>query len=729
MYITNKGTRRSIRKGHAIPLKKSESKQKPAKKQQKIVYNACQRCRFGAIFHSIEMKPLLQRCLFYRYPGFMLQKLSETLILLFHRAGCIIWPGTFALLLSLIVFFAVSPSLAGSAVLQDEDTPERVWGINFEGNETYPGMALRNIIALESPSFFRKFRFWNRSGFDFDATELRRDEIRIQRYYQRRGFPDVAVRSEVREGRRDWVRRIDFHIEEGEPTMIRSVRYELDADEEVVSWLEEQREFSRAQRRQLLQEGRRYQLIQHSDVEGLFLSTLRNLGFAFADTYVTAHVDTAGHVADVLITLIPGPRTYFGEIRVDGHQTVPESIVLRQSDLKPGDSFSSRKLRTAQQQIFGHPLFRFATVNMPPQEPDSLVDINIRVREHALRSVRVQAGVGREEIVRLNLSWLHRNPLGNAHTFSVSTRASFREQRANLDYHIPFVFNPKSRINISPFGQRLDEPGYILLRGGINNSFIYQISREAAANISYEFTRNREIIESSDFTLPDERQRYNISALTFSGFYNRLEVEQYQGWAFRPYAEFSGLLGTGTLRYNRYSLDIRRYFDLTRSTQLAIRNEGGMINRVGNRDLPSNIRKYTGGTSSVRGWQRRQLGPKRAIFDVDGEFAGYVPIGGRAMYHFNLELRQELHMLIRHFGMAVFLDGGAVWERISDINAEDMQFGVGGGFRYQSPIGPIRIDLAYKVNPTDEDLSIFEGEDFGNWFSRWGIHFSIGQAF
>ncbi len=615
------------------------------------------------------------------------------------------------------------------AAILDDERPERVWGIDFKGNDTYPGMMLRNIIALEAPSFFRKFRFWNRSGFDYDATELRRDAIRIERFYQRRGFPHVTVRTEVKEGRRDWVRRIVFHIEEGEPTMIRSLRYEIDTDDDTKAWLEEQREFNRAQRRQLMQEGRRYQLIQHSDVEGLFLSTLRNLGFAFAETGVTAVVDTAGRHADLLFTLVPGPETYFGNIRVDGHKTVPETIVLRQSDLKEGDRFSSRKLRTAQQQIFGHPLFRFVTVNLPPQKPDSLVDINIRVREHALRSIRVQAGVGFEEIVRVGVSWKHRNPLGNAHTFSVNTRASFLEQRANLDYHIPYVFNPKSRINISPFGQRLDEPGYVILRGGINNTFIYQISREAAAIVSYEITRNRELVESSDVTIPDEEQRYNISALTFSGYYNKLELEQFQGWALRPYAEYSGFFGTGSLRYNRYRLDIRRYFDITRSTQLAFRNEGGIITRVGDHDLPSNVRMYAGGTSSVRGWQRRQLGPKRAIIDGSGRFINYVPVGGKAMYHFNLEMRQELHQLIRHFGFAVFLDGGAVWERISHFDLEEMQFGVGGGLRYQSPIGPVRIDLAYKVNPTDEDLNIFDGEDFGNWFSRWGIHFSIGQAF
>ncbi len=623
---------------------------------------------------------------------------------------------------------AMSAGSSGRGMFED-DSPERVWNMDFKGNDTYSNMVLRNIIALEAPSLIRKLRFWNRSGFDFDATELRRDEIRIQRYYQRRGFPHVRVESEVREGRRDWSRRIIFTIREGEPTIINSVRYEIDAESGVVDYLEEQGEYQRARRSQVMQEDRRYQLIQHSDVEGLFLATLRNLGFAHADVYVTAQVDTAGMYADIIFTLTPGPLAYFGNIHIEGNETVPESLVKRQSELYTGDQFSSRKLRNAQQQIFGHPLFRFATVNMPPQPADSLVNINIRVREHALRSVRVQGGVGLEEIVRLSLSWMHRNPFGNAHTFSVSTRSSFLEQRANLDYYIPYVFNPKSRINISPFGQRLDESGYLLLRGGINNSFIYQLSREAAGTVSYEFTRNREILLSSDVTLPDEEQRYNISALRFSGYYNKLEVEQYQGWAIRPFAEFSGLFGSGTLRYNRYMLDVRRYFDIIGSTQLAIRNEGGIMTFTGFETLPSNVRFYTGGTSSVRGWQRRQLGPKRAIIDEEGEFEEYVPVGGKAMYHFNLELRQELDWLIRHFGFALFLDGGSVWEETEDFNMNDLQFGVGGGFRYQSPIGPVRIDLARKINPTDEDLNIYEGEDFGNWFSRWGIHFSIGQAF
>jgi len=92
-------------------------------------------------------------------------------------------------------------------------------------------------------------------------------------------------------------------------------------------------------------------------------------------------------------------------------------------------------------------------------------------------------------------------------------------------------------------------------------------------------------------------------------------------------------------------------------------------------------------------------------------------------------LRQELRGLIPNFGLAAFLDGGQVWEDASNLEDRPVQFGAGGGIRYQSPIGPVRIDVGYKINPSDQDLNIFNGEDFGSGWSRIGIHFSIGQAF
>jgi outer membrane protein insertion porin family len=117
------------------------------------------------------------------------------------------------------------------------------------------------------------------------------------------------------------------------------------------------------------------------------------------------------------------------------------------------------------------------------------------------------------------------------------------------------------------------------------------------------------------------------------------------------------------------------------------------------------------------------------VFDDQGNFQNYAARGGRISFTVNTELRFRLDSFFKGFGVAAFLDGGQVWRTFGEIDMSGLQFGLGGGFRYQSPVGPIRIDIARKLNPTDEDLNIFQGVNYGSAWDRWGIHFSIGQAF
>jgi outer membrane protein insertion porin family len=221
---------------------------------------------------------------------------------------------------------------------------------------------------------------------------------------------------------------------------------------------------------------------------------------------------------------------------------------------------------------------------------------------------------------------------------------------------------------------------------------------------------------------------YNISAVQLSGIYNESTGQRGRGWAIRPFLEFSGFFETGSIVYQRFSLDVRRFLNLGRTTRLALRTDAGLLLSGSPFDTPANIRFYTGGTNSVRGWSRRQLGPKRAVFDDEGNFQEYLPLGGQSMTTFNIELRQELPFILNGLQIAGFFDGGQVWLNNRDTNLRELQFGSGGGFRYMSPIGPIRVDLGWKVNPDEEDLNSFANQNFGG-VRRWALHFSIGQAF
>jgi len=603
-----------------------------------------------------------------------------------------------------------------SALFAQEDSRHlRIRNVEFSGNRAFPDIVLRAVVANRNRSLAERFRLIKEKGFHFDEAEIRRDAIRLQRYYQRRGFPNVSVSVDIQPGKKDWQRDLNFKITEGEPVMIESfeVRWAPRSDS---TRLESQRAFRRAMNQNPLKVHERYESILTADAEGLFKNTLQNLGYAFATVSVSGTMDSSKTGAIVRMNLDPGPLTVIDSIHVEGERSVHKSLLRRESGIRQGDVYSQRALGRAQQEIFSHHLFRFVTVSVPEQPRDSTVNLFIRVREHPLRSVRAQAGFGNEEYLRGNVSWTHRNPFGNAHSFSSSVRASFLEQRINVDYIIPYVFNTNSTFLISPFAQRLNESSYLLLRMGSNNTFLYRYSQNLVGTVSYEFTRNEEFLKSTERVLRDSTQLYDLSALQLSGYYQRLIVERSEGWAIRPFVELSGLFGLGTLTYQKISLDVRRYLTVSSGSQIALRVDTGMLLGETSDLIPANIRFYAGGTNSVRGYDRWQLGPKRS---TDG---GLVPDGGRAAFTFNTELRKDASNVIQGLSINTFFDGGYVWRQLDEADPQDLRYTMGAGVGYASFLGPIRLDVGYKLNPTQQDLDT-------SIFGRWGLHISIGQAF
>jgi len=629
----------------------------------------------------------------------------------------------------ILMFFIKTILIAPQLYAFDESERDPVvWNVSFEGNENYRSMVLSEIIATESPSIFQKL-LGRHSDFRLSETELRRDRVRLMRYYERRGYQNVSVQFEIIPRRKEWRKDVVFHIREGDPVMIRSSEIVIDADDEIRKEIRESRDFERAMARHEYREGERYQTLRKADVEGRFLQVLENQGYAWPEVEIDTEIDTVTNRADIKIIARPNDKSYFTKITIEGDISVPERILLRETDIREGGLYSRSKMQDAQRQIFNHHLFRFATVTLPEQPRDSELDVLIRVREHPQRTVQAAIGFGREEYLRGQLSWQHRNISGTGHRFGTSGRASFIEQRVSTNYLIPYVFNPKSSNVTTLFGVHKLEPAFELFQAGFSNSLIYQVRRNATASASYEFSFNEELSRDPDISLPDTVLNFQVSSLSFTGYYSEGLTREPRGWVVQPFIELSGTFNEATFTFQKVSIDVRRYSQFSRSTTLAARvNIGKIFYRQG-RTLPSNILFFTGGTNSVRGWTRQALGPSRPTFTEDGVFNTYVPTGGRAVFNFNIELRQQLTGFIPNLGFAAFLDGGQVWNDLDNLGDRPVQYGAGGGIRYQSPIGPVRVDVGYKINPTDEDLNIFNGEDFGSRFSRIGIHFSIGQAF
>ena len=134
------------------------------------------------------------------------------------------------------------------------------------------------------------------------------------------------------------------------------------------------------------------------------------------------------------------------------------------------------------------------------------------------------------------------------------------------------------------------------------------------------------------------------------------------------------------------------------------------------KDVPANHRFFAGGSSTVRGFQLDRLGVPE-ILTVDG-----LSNGGNAEIILNAELRATVGKLFdRNLTAVGFLDSGQVFRLAGDLDFARLRGATGVGVRYDSPLGPVRLDFGFKMSPM-----IYAN---GRRERGWEYHFSLGEAF
>ncbi|MCG8372593.1 MAG: BamA/TamA family outer membrane protein [Balneolales bacterium] len=621
---------------------------------------------------------------------------------------------------------------------------DRIWNVEIEGNSSYEDIVIKQYIANENPNFWGRLLNLKKAGASISEEEILKDVIRIERFYYRRGFPEADVNYRIQSKPREWQKELIFEVSENRPLLINSVEILLQTDEVSESIILQSQSYQRELNRIPFRNGRRYQQIQQIEVVGSLTKVIRNLGFPYVYTEVEADIDEARSLADVRLIIDTGPRARLNNVLIEGNETISSSYILRETGLQQGEFYNEEDIADAQREVYKHHLFRLALISTPEQVQDSTVDIALQVKELPLRSFRIRGGVGdfdRDplwwQLLRFQSSWVYRNVGSRGQQFSITGKLSYFDKSMDLEYLFPYVYNTKSSFIVNPYLENKIEESYSITSGGIINSFGYEYSRNLTGTFSYEFALNNEYdlrIENPDSlleVLPDSILAYNISSFSFNAYYALGLQSGKRGWIIQPYWELSGLFGESSFSFQKISLDVRKYTQVNPSLVVATRVQGGAIYYAKQDSLPSDILYYAGGTSSIRGYSRQDVGPKRPELKTNElgsiEDVEFIPLGGNSVFNFNIEFRQQLDRMLKGFGVAAFLDGGQVWRDLPNLSSRPVQYGAGGGLRYDSPIGPIRIDVAYKVNPNDDDLQIYQGVDYGG--SRWRVHFSIGQAF
>lgn len=427
-----------------------------------------------------------------------------------------------------------------------------------------------------------------------------------------------------------------------------------------------------------------------------------------ADQQITADHDASR--VDSRIALSPGPSLTFGQMSVSGNQRLTERRLRKIAGFPEGQRFDPEELDRVRARLRRSGVFSAITLQEADDiGPGDTLDVDLTVIEQAPRRVGFGFEISSTDGFQGSAYWMHRNLLGGGERLRIDGRitdigsqTSGRDDELRIRLDRPATLTPDTTAYVESELARMREEDYSedLATIGIGANHIFSDRLTANGAVQYRFSRVFDANGQTDFkvlALPmdviwDQRDEPNNAR---RGYWLSADVTPFTGLS----ETSSGLRMLGEGRAYASFADDR--------VTLAGRARAGSVLGTAIETTPRNYLFYSGGGGTVRGHPFQSLG----VTEIQGP-DGPIKTGGLSVASATAELRFQLRERI---GLVAFADYGRVWTQGGfDGTAED-HAGAGIGIRYDTPIGPLRFDVAGPVS--------------GDTGSGVQLYLGLGQAF
>ncbi|MBT8115767.1 MAG: outer membrane protein assembly factor BamA [Arenicella sp.] len=431
-------------------------------------------------------------------------------------------------------------------------------------------------------------------------------------------------------------------------------------------------------------------------------------GYSYAEIVPVPDVDTDANTVGFSINVKPGRRVYVRRIDIAGNQLTNDEVIRRELRQTEGSAFSPSRVNRSKIRLQRLSFFDEVEIEtVPVAGRDDQVDLEVKVKERPTGSFLFGLGYSGDDGALIQASISQANLFGTGNQLNLGVQRSDIVESINLQYTNPYYRKSGISRTIGISGRNIDSSRantseYITQTLGLNLNYLFPINE----NNSFSLGAGLESIdlETTPFSVPevrefiDENPENDLLSVIAAFAHDTRDSLLYptSGKNFRVSLE-STVPGSD-LEYYRINLDSSIYWPITRKAAFKLGLGIGYGDGYGDTDgLPFFKNYFAGGSSSVRGFEARSLGPLDSSQFPD-------PIGGSKRVLFNASLLLPVGDGALDKRLSLFVDGGQVFSNDDSFEMDEVRFSAGVGFNWISPVGPLSISYAVPLNeePNDE---------------------------
>jgi outer membrane protein insertion porin family len=591
-----------------------------------------------------------------------------------------------------------SDGVEATVVFKIDEGPEvRVKRITVIGNNAFTDKKLKGLMTTAEAGIFT---FLTKSG-KFNEFVFQNDLAILMSYYFDNGYINADIQDSrvlLSEDKR-WF-YVTVSITEGEQyrTGKLDVTGELlDGKEELIKKikLSEGDVFSRS--------------VLSMGLEGIS-EAYGDKGFAYAEVRPQTKVNPDARTIDITVDVKKNEPVYIERIDLAGNVRTRDKVIRREVEVGEGDLYSSSELKRSRDNLKRLGYFEDVRITETRGSASDRIKLNVSVKERPTGSISLGFGYSSVDNLIGTASISQSNFMGTGLKLDLSGTISASSSRYVLGVTEPWLFDKPISAGFDIYNTEKQYPDFDISKKGFDLRFGFPITkRYTRGNITYKL---EDVNISNVAATASSFIREQAGASTESSIKAQVRRDT-RNDAFFPSAgsvlsasaELAGGPLGGTNYFVKYEGEAVKFFELPWDTVLSVHGIAGYVHGYEGHNSPIFERYFLGGINSLRGFETRTVGPRDP---ATGDL-----IGGNTMFTANVEYIFPLFAEQNIKGLVFFDMGNAYKGR---IDFSDVRSSAGAGIRWFSPLGPLRLELGFNLDPQTGESS-----------SQWD--FAIGSVF